>query len=358
MDVVRDIALLVAGAVLVSIALDSALRTFVLPRGVVVSLTRFVTVMVRRLFDVRVRFAKTYESRDRAMALYAPVSLFVLVTVWILLVVGGFTLIFLAIEGDGWGEAFIESGSSVFTLGFQRPDGIVATTASFVAAAIGLALLALLIAYLPTIYAAFSRREVRVAYMASRSGTPPRAVDLLKRAHLINNLENFWIDWQLWFAEIEETHTSLALLNFFRSPEPNRSWITAAGTVLDTAALINSTIDVPFQPMAGLCIRSGFTALRAIAEFFRIPHTADPAPDDPICVTREEWEDACRELESVGVPLKADREQAWRYFAGWRVNYDVVLITLAGLLVAPYAEWSSDRSIPFKVRAMGRRPKG
>ena len=34
-----------------------------------------------------------------------------------------------------------------------------------------------------------------------------------------------------------ETHTSLAVLSFFRSPNPHRSWITAAGAVLDAAAL-------------------------------------------------------------------------------------------------------------------------
>ena len=109
--------------------------------------------------------------------------------------------------------------------------------------------------------------------------------------------------------------------------------------------------------MAGLCLRSGFTALRAIGDFFSIPHPADPQPGDAITIAREEWEQACRELEAAGVPLVADREQAWRDFAGWRVNYDVVLVTLAGLVLAPYAQWSSDRSVPFRVPATswGRR---
>ena len=40
------------------------------------------------------------------------------------------------------------------------------------AAAFGLGLVALLIAYLPTIYASFSRREVLVAYLTTRAGTP------------------------------------------------------------------------------------------------------------------------------------------------------------------------------------------
>ena len=103
--------------------------------------------------------------------------------------------------------------------------------------------------------------------------------------------------------------------------------------------------------MASLCIRSGFTALRSIARFFHIPHPDDPAPGRPDQHhAASEWEEACRELEAAGVPLRADRDQAWRDFAGWRVNYDIPLVTLAGLLVAPYAPWSSDRSIPFKVR--------
>jgi hypothetical protein len=291
------------------------------------------------------------------MALYGPIAMFALVTLWMVLVLSGFMMMFVSVEGVGWKEAFIQSGSSMFTLGFQPPIGFWAATLGFAEAAIGLGLLALLIAYLPTIYGAFSRREVLVAHMSARAGTPPSAVDLLRRASLIgklDNLDDVWVGWQLWFAELQETHTSLGFLNFFRSPEPDRSWITAAGAVLDAAALMNSTIGVPNQPMASLCIRSGFTALRSIARFFNIQHPDDPAPDDPISISREEWEDACRALEAAGVPLVADRDQAWRDFAGWRVNYDVPLITLAGLLVAPYAPWSSDRSIPFKVRLIRR----
>jgi hypothetical protein len=357
MEVVRDVALFAGGVVLVLVVVDSALRTFMLPRGVIVTLTRAVSISVRVLFDLRTRWARTYEARDRAMALYGPVSMFALVIAWILLVLLGFTMMFVAIEGVSWKVAFIQSGSSLLTLGFERPIGFWAATLGFVEAALGLGLLALLIAYLPTIYGAFSRREVQVAHMAARAGTPPSAVDLVRRAHLIgrlDDLDDVWVEWQLWFAELQETHTSLPYLNWFRSPDPNRSWVTAAGAVLDAAALVNSTVDVPRQPMGALCIRSGFTALRSISRYFRIPYPDDPAPDDPISIDRVEWEDACRALEAAGVPLVADRDQAWRDFAGWRVNYDVPLVTLAGLLVAPYAPWSSDRSIPFKVRLIKR----
>lgn len=360
MAVLRDIALWVVGLALIGVVVDAAVRTFVLPRGAAVRLSRLISVAMRRLFDVRIHFANTYEQRDRVMAIYSPMVLLGFVTVWLAMLVLAFALIFLAVDGRGFTNAFTEAGSSLFTLGFARPTGTVGTVVAFAAAAFGLGLVALLIAYLPTLYASFSRREVLVAYLASRAGTPPRAVDLLQRAQRIgriDDLDDVWEKYQLWFAELEETHTSLPLLNFFRSPNPDRSWITTAGAILDTAALINSTVDVPFQPMAGLLTRSGFTALRAIGDYFSIAHPPDPAPDDPITIGREEWEAACRELEAAGVPLVADRDRAWRDFAGWRVNYDTVLVTLAGLLFAPYAPWSSDRSVSFRVAATswGRR---
>ena len=57
-------------------------------------------------------------------------------------------------------------------------------------------------------------------------------------------------------------------------------------------------------------------------------------------------------LAQAGVPLKADREQAWKDFAGWRVNYDRVLLVLCSLVMAPQAPWSSDRAPKFKTPPM------
>jgi len=357
---VADVVLFVVGAALIVIVLDAGLRTFVLPRGAVVRLNRAVSVVLRAGFDAVARPMRSYGARDRVLALYAPLTLLAWVVVWLVLVLTGYTLMFRAVDGRGWQEAVGVAGSSVFTLGFDHPPGFGPTLLSFAAAATGLAVLALLIAYLPTLYGSFSRREVLVAHLAARAGTPATPVDLIVRVHRIgplSELDALWVQWQLWFAELEETHTSMALLNFFRSPDPDRSWITAAGAVLDSAALVSSTVDTPRQPMAALCIRSGYSALRAIADFFGIPHDPDPRPDDAVSVARSEWEDACDALEAAGVPLRADRDQAWHDFTGWRVNYDRVLVTLAGFLVAPYGPWSSDRSIAHRVRIVRTRPR-
>jgi hypothetical protein len=69
-------------------------------------------------------------------------------------------------------------------------------------------------------------------------------------------------------------------------------------------------------------------------------------------VERQEFDEVLNQLAAAGLPIKTDREQAWRDFAGWRVNYDRVLILLCGLVMAPRAPWSSDRAPKFKLPPM------
>jgi len=348
-----DTALAVAGGLLILAVLDAAVRTFVLPRGSQVVLTALVFRPVRHVFDAIARTRRDYEGRDRVMAGYAPVTLLLLPTVWLAGVFVGAAAIFHALEHESWSSAFVTSGSSLLTLGFERPSGGPAVSIALVEAVIGLALLALLIAYLPTIYNAFSRRELVVSRLSVRAGTPPTAAELLERAHnagFLDRLDDVFDQWETWFVELGETHTSLPVLAFFRAPHPHRSWVTASGAVLDAAALRLAVLDVPWTPSPGLCIRSGFIALREIADFFGVAYDPEPRPDDPISIARSEFDETCARLERAGAPLRDDRDQAWRDFAGWRVNYDTVLLTLAGLVMAPYAPWSSDRSSPWTIR--------
>jgi len=355
-----DVVLVIVGIAAAVVVLDAAVRTFVVPRGVVVLFTVVVFRVTRRIFALFASPRRGYEARDRVMALYAPIALLALPTVSIIVVFGGFACVFEGLEQQGWRSAVTTSGSSLLTLGFERPSNLPGVFAAFAEAGIGLSLLALLIAYLPAIYGTFSRREVAVTDLAIRAGTPPTPANMLIRAHLtgfLYEMDRFWESWMAWFTEVQETHTSYGSLAFFRSPNPHRSWITAAGGVLDTAAVRLAVLDIPKTPAAPLCIRSGYLALREIAGFFGYDYDDDPAPDAPISVTRDEFDELCAKLAAAGVPLKPDRDEAWRDFAGWRVNYDRVLVTLAGYLMAPYAPWVSDRSPiqPLKHYAWGRR---
>jgi hypothetical protein len=171
---------------------------------------------------------------------------------------------------------------------------------------------------------------------------------MLIRYHVIEGrlgqLTDLWQSWEHWFADIEESHSTFPILAHFRSPVPERSWITAAGALLDGAAFWVACVRHEPDPDAQLTLRAGYLALRRIADAFAINYDADPAPDDPISVTRSEWEAAMDQLEAAGVPLCPDRDESWREWQGWRVNYDTVLLSLARVVVAPPVPWVSDRS--------------
>ena len=351
MVTIGRLAAFLAGSALALWVLLSAVRAMVVPRSQLVLLTRWVFVAVRAVFRIPEKRAKTFEDRDRALALYAPVSMVVLPFTWVALVIAGFTAIFWGLGVDPLHEAFYLSGSSLLTLGFDNPPNLSTHVAVFVEALFGLGLIALLITYLPTIYSAFQRRELNVTRLTTRAGSPPSAITMIRRHHALerlDELDDIWDGWEEWFADLEETHTSQPSLVFFRSPTHDRSWITSAGVVLDAAAVRSSTLDLARQPRAELCLRAGYLSLRRIADFYGIDYDPDPQPHDPISIDQSEFEDAYAELAAAGVPLRADRDQCWRDFRGWRVNYDTVLLALAGLVAAPYAPWSSDRSPRYR----------
>ncbi|MBF6592382.1 MAG: hypothetical protein IVW57_17875, partial [Ktedonobacterales bacterium] len=206
-------------AMLVVITLFSATRTFVLPRSARDKIVRQVFLTTRKLFNLRARLERDYLGRDRVMALYAPVSLLVMLAVWLALVLAGYMGMFWALEAGSPRAAFAVSGSSLFTLGFATVSDLVVTILTFSEAMVGLILVALLISYLPTIYSAFSRREAAVTLLEVRAGSPPSAIEMISRIHRLGRYEKMaelWVTWEAWFADIEETHTSLAVLILFR----------------------------------------------------------------------------------------------------------------------------------------------
>lgn len=336
------------GLSLAAYTFTSATRTFVLPRSASVKLTRIVFLSVRSLFNLLMKALPTYEQRDSLMAIYAPISLLLMVPAWLFITTIGFACMFWALGTTPWSAAFLLSGSSILTLGFATADTMAQTVLAFIEATVGLILVAMLISYLPTMYSAFSQREEAVSLLQVRAGSPPTAAELVWRLHGLGNPQlahSFWDYWEHWFTQIDETHTSLAALVFFRSPRAQQNWVVAAGAVLDGAALYLSSVKQTDSTSVyyGLVIRAGNFALRHIADTFLVPYNDDPHyPDDPISVTQAEFNEAYDRMLSQGVPLRPDREAAWQHFAGWRVNYDSVLVALARLTMAPETDWLSD----------------
>lgn len=131
---------------------------------------------------------------------------------------------------------------------------------------------------------------------------------------------------------MEESHTDYPALVFLRSPVPERSWMTAVGAVLDAAALWASAISGRRTAPAGSCVRAGYLARRRLAGRFDVAYDRELGCDEPTSIAREDFEAALEALADGRLPVVADREQAWRDFVGWRVEYDAVLVALAALV--------------------------
>ena len=360
LEVLVRVVVFVLGIALVARTMLGAIRALLLPRGSSDRLSRLPFRFFRWLIDTAVPPGKPYLVRDRVLAYYAPTALLVVLVYWLVLVAIGYAAMYWAIgAGAGVGtpppdgalthdviEAVRLSGSSLLTLGFAASDATGATMLIFSEAVLGLILIALLISYLPTIYSAFSRRELLVNLLEVRADTPPSPVVMLTRfdrLHGLDELHEMWLRWEQWFAEVEETHTSLPVLPLYRSQRPELSWVNAAGAIMDAAALTRSVVDMPMDVQADLCIRAGYLALRRICDFFGIAYPSNPRQDDPTSISRARFDEICGVLEEAGVRLKPDRDQAWLDFNGWRVNYDAALLGVSRLAMAPPSWW--DRPI-------------
>lgn len=347
MATLGSVLLFFVGMIAVAATLISAIRTVVLPRAAQSWLTGMIFGASGKLFRLLANERRSFEARDGVMALFAPITLVLMPLVWVVVVGAGYTAMFVAVGDYSWIEAFEVSGSSLLTLGFTPVVSTLEHVLAFSEATLGLGLVALLITFLPSLYSAFAQRESMVTKMEVRAGTPPSAAEFLLRFHRIGwvqHLDQEWAAWEQWFSEIQESHTTFPALNFLRSPQIGLSWITAAGTALDAAALAQTALVRESSPAGRIVIRAGFITLRRIADVFGIAYDPDPQYGDPIALTRGEFGEALNRLAEDGLPIVDDRDQAWMDFAGWRVNYEAVMLEIAELIMAPYAPWVSDRS--------------
>jgi hypothetical protein len=343
-EVVKWPAFAVGIVIFLSVSI-SLLRVFIVPRGLSSKVGATVGWAVRRIFLLIANRFDTYEAKDRVLALQAPIVLFA----FLITALGSYLLAFALMLwpfNTDFPTALRESGSSLLTLGFAGRELVGPTVIHLSAAAAGLAVVALLIAYLPTIYGAFNRRELLVTVLQSRAGSPAWGPEILARHAmngLLGDLPHFYSEWERWAADVAETHTNYLVLLYFRSPQPLRSWLVGLLAVMDSAAiqLAISPSTAPVQ--ARLMLRMGFTALRDIASATGIPYDPDPMPDDHIELTFEEFRAGIARIERFDFPMERTAEEAWPHFHGWRVNYESIVYALGDLIVAPPGPWSGTR---------------
>jgi hypothetical protein len=320
-------------------------------------LTRAVAVSVNAAFHFVADSFDSYEPRDRILAVQAPVQLILQIVAWLAVFELGFALLLWPSMGSaGLAGGFELAGSSLCTLGYLAPHSGGPAGWADLAALVGLGTVALQIGYLPTLYAAFNRREALVTMLDSRAGVPSWGPELLARTHFglgsgvsaMGQLPDLFEDWERWSADVSESHATYLPLTNFRSPRPLSSWLTAQLAVLDAAALYLSLVpDAPGAIPARLCLRGGFTCLETIARARGLSIPDEAEPNDGISLTYEEFVDAIDRLASVDFPLARSSEEAWLDFVGWRVNYEAAAYAIARAIDAPPALWSGPRRRPI-----------
>jgi hypothetical protein len=256
-------------------------------------------------------------------------------------------------------DAFLQAAAGLFTVGSVRTGGIQNPTTDIAAGAIWVVVVALQIGYLPTLYAAFNRRESLVALLESRSGVPAWGPEVLARHQLVgitDTLPEFYAAWEVWSADLAESHTTYPVLLLFRSPEPWLSWLVGLLSVLDAAAMHLALAPASAPSQARLCLRMGFTALHRIARTMRWEVDPDPNPEGPIELTFQEFDEAVTMLKQTNFSMERTAKEAWPDFVGWRVNYENVAYRLAKQVTSPPAPWSGTRRHLRSGSILPRRP--
>jgi len=334
------------GVALLLVTGSSVIKTLLIPRNLSSAISTTVARSVLAVYRLLTARIDEVDRRERILASGAPTYLFVLLVSWIVCLFAAWALLLMPFTNDNAVRALRLSGSSLFTLGFATPAGAEPYGIVFIAAGSGIAVIALMIGYMPTLYAAYNRRETLVIMLESLSGKPPWGPELLARQQLIGNtsyLPRLYERWTEWAADISESHTTYRTLIYFRSRYPQQAWPLALLAVLDAAALHLSLNPESAPAEARPLLRVGYITMRSIATTLGIEVNDDPRPDDPLALTRADFDEAVQHLADAGWTFEREPGEAWMHFRGWRVNYEAAAHGIAAHLDLPPALWSGPR---------------
>ena len=274
---------LILGVLCLAEVLLDAFQTIILPRR---ASGRFrVSRIVMTAMWIRWRFIagklRQTNRRESFLSYFGPLSLLMLVVIWAVGLIFGFGLLFHGIGSPfsdvhsigKWETDLYVSGTTLFTLGLGDVVPLSVPSRILVAleGGMGLAFVAGVIGYLPVLYGAFSRREVSIILLDARAGSPPTALELLRRHSGSTGelaLQTLLVEWERWSAELLESHISYPQLCFFRSQHDNQSWLSALVAMLDTCAVLIATVEGDAARQAQLTFVMARHAVLDLAHIF------------------------------------------------------------------------------------------
>lgn len=286
--------------------------------------------------------------QEYLLGIFAPLSLMLLLTVWVIVLIFGYGLILYALQDSiqpairDFGSALYVAGTSLFTLGFGDFVSFgIARVVMLAAAGSGLAVMSLVIAFLFSLYSCLQHREVFVNLVEARAGSPPSGVTLLEtyaRLKILDQLPGDIGDWEVWAAEILESHRAYPILSFFRSTLEGDSWISTLGAMLDACTLLLTTVQTEHSGRAYLMHRMGCRIVLDLHQLFQLPKAGI------LEVDREQFEQSRASLAQAGFVLK-DAESAWQKFLEMHSAYSSLLNTLVEYFATKPPLWT-DHTFP------------
>src|SRR5882672_3729401 len=339
---------IIPGLALILIILWDAFETIILPRRVTRRL-RFTSIFYKTMWTIcagMVRAMHNRKRREKYLGTFGPLSLLMLLAMWAAGLILGYAILLwamntpLSVLGSktNFGTYIYLSGVTFFTLGYGDVVPVLGAGRALVVieAATGFGLLAIVIGYLPVLYQAFSRREVNIAKLDARAGSPSSAAEMLRRhgesGHM-NDLNRTLHEWEHWAAELLESHLSYPVLCYFRSQHDNESWLSAITTILDTCALMTVGVDDLCRRQAQLTFAIARHALSDLAQVLG----ASPRPG-PERLPSSAVAELRATLARHGVRL-GEGESVNRKLAELRRLYEPYVNSLATRLLLAVPSW-------------------
>jgi hypothetical protein len=340
---------LIAGVVIILTVLLDAFETVVLPRRVQRHF-RITILFYRNTWAPYAKLAshiKSQTRRETVLGYFGPLSMIALLFIWAcglifafaLLQYGGGAHLSLGNQPITFRLLLYHSGETFFTLGYGdvTPASYFSRALSVFEAGMGFGFLAIVIGYLPTIYTAFSRREIEISLLDARAGSPPTAAELLTRALSSmdgGTLDRLFHDWERWAAEVLESHLSYPVLSFYRSQHSNQSWLGALTVILDATALVIAGIDGVSSEQARWTYKMARHAVVDLAQVVNAHY--DPRFEERL--TAEDLTQIRTRLADKGLKLGAGAEVEEKLHA-LRMKYEPYVLGIARSLYIPVPPW-------------------
>jgi len=343
-----SVALTLGSCAAVGFLLMDGFEAMILPRRVTrrFRLTRFFYLTTWKLWSTLARWIGAGKSRQTFLSVFGPLSMLGLFATWVAGLIATFALLHWSLGTalrvpDGpagpadLGTCAYLSGVTFFTLGFGdvTPVGPLGRVLAVVEAGVGFGFLAIIIGYLPVLYQAFSHREVTISLLDARAGSPPSAGQLLirmTRAGSLATLDRFLADWEIWAAELLESHLSFPVLSFYRSQHDNQSWLACLTMILDACSLVIAETQTcnPYQAQLTFAMaRHTAVDLALVLNTPPCPSEADRYPD-------ERRRDLRASLTESGLPLRIEGDLDGK-LAELRGMYEPFLNGLSRRLMLP-----------------------